>query len=448
MIHPKKPFVPEQRETLPLSEAGCGTSGIERCDPVPLPGGLAGHPRYEVVQFLGAGGMGVVYKAWHRLMHRYVALKVLNEGLIGIPGMLERFQREVRAAARLSHPNIVHAYDADHWGDTHFLVMEYVDGIDLDRLVNREGRLSIEQACNYTRQAARALQHAFERGMIHRDIKPHNLMLAVGGQIKVLDFGLARVVDQLIGSPEPGMPAGRSTAAFETGAEGRLGTADYMAPEVLDDPQQATIRSDIYSLGCTLYHLLTGRAPCRSEEIEEKIDCHRKHQMRPVEKLRPETPVELVRIVDRMLAVDPAERFATPDEAAAALSAVDTSRPSQQVLIVDDEPAMRFAMSRMLGQEGYAVTCVSNGGEALSRLRAGLQPDVILLDMMMPVMNGWQFLRERQRDDRLASIPVVVVSATDAVAERAAAAGAVDCLHKPVHREELAAALESIHVSR
>src|SRR5687768_7562856 len=123
---------PQLRETLPLSEPGFRRSGMARRDPVPVPPDLVDHPRYEILEFLGAWGMGVVYKAWHRVMHREVAIKVLNEGLIGQPGMGERFQREVRSAARLHHPNIVHAYDADQAGNTHFLVMEFVEGIDLD----------------------------------------------------------------------------------------------------------------------------------------------------------------------------------------------------------------------------------------------------------------------------------------------------------------------------
>src|SRR5262249_11871361 len=153
---------------------------------------LAGHPRYRVLELLGVGGMGAVYKAEHLRMERTVALKVVNRSLTDNPAMVERFTREVKAAAKLAHPNIVTAFDADQAGDTHFLVMEFVEGVSLSRLVAEHGRLPVAEACDYVRQAALGLQHAFARGMVHRDIKPHNLMRTPEGQVKILDFGLAR----------------------------------------------------------------------------------------------------------------------------------------------------------------------------------------------------------------------------------------------------------------
>src|SRR5262245_39845127 len=175
-----------------------------------VPAELRDHPRYRVVGLLGVGGMGAVYKAEHQLMERVVALKVISRGLLDTPGTVERFRREVKAAARLAHPNIVTAYDADQAGSSHFLIMEYVDGISLDRLVAEHGRLPVREACEYMRQAAVGLQHAFECGTVHRDVKPQNLMLTPSpfplapskgergrgegvGQIKILDFGLARL---------------------------------------------------------------------------------------------------------------------------------------------------------------------------------------------------------------------------------------------------------------
>src|SRR5262249_30813451 len=156
-----------------------------------LPPELAQHQRYRVLELVGAGGMGAVYKAEHQLMQRRVALKVIRRELMNKPAAVERFRREVRAAARLTHPNIVTAHDAEQAGDTHFLVMEYVDGISLSNLVKHKGPLPVSQACEFVRQAALGLQHAYERGMVHRDIKPQNLMLTPGNQIKILDFGLA-----------------------------------------------------------------------------------------------------------------------------------------------------------------------------------------------------------------------------------------------------------------
>ena len=178
----------------------------------PVPPELAEHPRYRIVEVLGAGGMGVVYKAEHRLMERPVALKVIDRGLTSKPAVVERFRREVKAAGQLNHPNIVHAYDAEQAGDSHFLVMEFVEGTTLARLVEQQGPLPAAVACDYVRQAALGLQRAWESGMVHRDIKPHNLMLTPQGVVKVLDFGLARLADEVKPSlPPPGegtAPAG------------------------------------------------------------------------------------------------------------------------------------------------------------------------------------------------------------------------------------------------
>jgi eukaryotic-like serine/threonine-protein kinase len=216
---------------------------------VAVPAALAGHPRYRVQTLLGRGGMGAVYRAEHRLMERTVALKVISRELMDRPAVVERFRREVKAASRLTHPNIVQAYDAEQAGDTHFLVMECVEGTTLARLVAERGPLPAAEACDYVRQAGEGLQHAYEHGMVHRDIKPHNLMVTAAGRVKILDFGLARL----------GSEIGPADAVTASGMV--LGTADYIAPEQADDPHAADTRADVYSLGCTLYFLLTGHPP-------------------------------------------------------------------------------------------------------------------------------------------------------------------------------------------
>src|SRR5205807_7459616 len=175
------------------------------------------HPRYPVLELLGSGGMGAVYRAEHRLMERHVALKVINPGLMDKPALVERFRREVKAAARLIHPNIVHAYDADQAGSTHFLVMEYVEGISLAQQIQEHGPLPVIEACDYIRQAALGLQHASECGMVHRDIKPHNLMLTPAGQVKILDFGLARFAREIV---SPGQASDTGIAGSSAGVEG------------------------------------------------------------------------------------------------------------------------------------------------------------------------------------------------------------------------------------
>jgi eukaryotic-like serine/threonine-protein kinase len=235
------------------------------------PAELLQHPRYRILGVLGADGMGMVFKAYHRFMERCVALKVIHPRLVGQPGMAERFHREVRAAAALHHPNIVQAYDAERYGEVHFLVLELVEGEDLERRVEREGALTVGAACEVVRQTALGLGHALLRGMVHRDIKPHNLMVTAQGQIKILDFGLARVVSEQMpsilaeGSLAPIIDINSALThvplTVGTAVGWALGTPDYLAPEEAIDARSADIRADIYSLGCTLYRLLSGQAP-------------------------------------------------------------------------------------------------------------------------------------------------------------------------------------------
>jgi dipeptidyl aminopeptidase/acylaminoacyl peptidase len=275
---------------------------------VEAPPELADHPRYRIEALLGRGGMGAVYKAEHRLMERWVALKIIGHDLSARPELVERFRREVKAAARLSHPNIVTAHDAEQAGATHFLVMEFIEGTDLARLVGERGPLPAADACGYVRQAALGLQHAHEQGMIHRDIKPHNLMLTPAGQVKILDFGLARFAHEA-----------REQAGAVTLLGAVMGTPDYMAPEQATDSHRADIRADIYSLGCTLYHLLSGRVPFPHDSTLGKVVRHATEQPTPLGELRPELPPGLVSVVDRMMAKKPEERYQTPAEVAEAL---------------------------------------------------------------------------------------------------------------------------------
>jgi serine/threonine protein kinase len=263
-----------------------------------VPAPLIGHSRYRVLECIGAGGMGAVYKAVHLRMGRLVALKVLHARFTTQPAFVERFRREVQAAARLSHANIVTAHDADQAGDLHFLVMEYVPGTPLDRLVAARGPLPLREACDYARQAALGLQHAFEQGTVHRDVKPSNLMLTSTGQVKVLDFGLAL----LAGDTDPG---GEISAPI-------LGTPDYVAPEQARCPSGADTRADVYGLGCTLYFLLTGEPPFPGPTALQKLLAHQDRTPPRVTARRPDVPAELEAILERMLAKDPARRYSTP----------------------------------------------------------------------------------------------------------------------------------------
>jgi WD40 repeat protein len=291
-------------------------------DPIDAPAELLQHPRYRVLGLLGSGGMGAVYKAEHRLMERVVALKVMTRALAASAATVERFRREFKASARLSHPNIVAAYDAEQAGALPFLVMEYVEGTDLARWVAERGPLPVAEACEYGRQAALGLQHAHEHGMIHRDIKPHNLMRTPDGTVKILDFGLARLVADA-----------NSGQGGVTGQGIVLGTVDYLAPEQADDARQADIRSDIYSLGCTLYHLLSGRPPFPQGTAAQKIMAHTKRDPLPLQELRPDLPPGLARVVSRMMGKSPDDRYQTPAEVCAALA-----RFAGQTIVLDPTP--------------------------------------------------------------------------------------------------------------
>jgi WD40 repeat protein len=271
-----------------------------------VPAELASHGRYRIRRRLGRGGMGAVYEAEHRVMQRSVALKVINRSLVVNANAVERFRREVRAAARLSHPNIVSTYDAEDAGHTHFLVMEFVEGVSLGRWVKERGPLPVVDACAAVRQAALGLQHAHERGMVHRDVKPGNLIRCADGTVKVLDFGLATLTaerDDELNADNIGM-----------------GTPDFMAPQQGEDPRSADIRADVYSLGCTLYYLLTGQPPYPACTSVQTMHAHRERPIPNVRRDCPEVPPALAAVLTRMLAKRPEDRYQTPMEVDLALA--------------------------------------------------------------------------------------------------------------------------------
>lgn len=275
-----------------------------------LPAALVNHPRYRVRRLLGRGGMGEVYLAEHLLMQRPVALKIIRGEHAENLAAVERFEREAKAAARLKHPNIVAALDAERVGNQLLLAMEFVDGIALDEFVARSGPLAVQQTVDILRQTALGLAHAHSQGMIHRDIKPHNLMLAAGGEIKIVDFGLARWQ----ASSTEGPASGAQTAGGMI-----LGTPDYMAPEQIRDARSADIRSDIYSLGCTAYFLLTGKPPFAADSVIERLSAHLHAEPVPITSQRADVAPDLAAMLRRMLAKQPADRFQTPQQLIEAL---------------------------------------------------------------------------------------------------------------------------------
>lgn len=264
--------------------------------------------RYRLLDHLGSGGMSSVYLAEHVLMARLVAIKVLPQNRVNDSAYLARFHLEGQCAAALDHRNIVRAYDLASEGKIHYLVMEYVEGRDLEDLVRHDGPLDVHTAADYMAQAADGLEHAHQAGLIHRDIKPANLLVDLGGTVKILDMGLAKYSHA------------KDADASLGGAEHVLGTADYVAPEQAINSSQVDPRADIYSLGCTLYFLLTGHPPFDSGSPLDRMNAHQHQPPASILDDRPDAPDPLVAICQRMMQKSPERRFQSAAEVQRALS--------------------------------------------------------------------------------------------------------------------------------
>ncbi len=275
---------------------------------------------YQILSRLGAGGVSDVFKAWDTVKGRTVALKVLRQGLTGHSDALRQFERELDAVQRLNHPNVIKTWDAHQVGAMHYFAMEYVEGTDLKRYIQEHGPLPVDQACDYVRQVALGLQHAHQHGLVHRDIKPANLLLVHGTlattnltigtarrppdpQIKILDWGLARVMHG---------PGENSAEADEIEKGLLIGTADYIAPEQASDPGLVDTRADLYSLGCTLYCLLTGQPPFNGTSLMQKLLQHREGPPPSIRLVRSDVPPEVEAILLRLLAKKPEARIQIP----------------------------------------------------------------------------------------------------------------------------------------
>jgi serine/threonine protein kinase len=259
---------------------------------------------YRVLERLGSGGMAVVYLCEHQVLRHRVAIKVLPINAARDVSALKRFYREARAAACvLDHPNFIRVFDIDQEPRGYFLVMEFVYGSLLRDIVLKFGPLDIHRAAHYISQTAGGLQYAHECGLVHRDIKPGNLILERAGLVKILDMGLARFLHD-------------TEDVLTTGI---LGTPDYLAPEQTQDSHHVDIRAEIYSLGGTFYNLLTGETPFGKGTVAQKLLWHQVRQPTPIRQLRPEVPQEMEAIVNRMMAKNPGQRYQTPAEVVEAL---------------------------------------------------------------------------------------------------------------------------------
>lgn len=267
---------------------------------------------YEILGPIGTGGMGTVYQARHLVLNKIVALKFLHTSRGSHPEAVARFLREMKAIGALQHPNIVQAFDAGEAEGTHFLAMEYVPGISIHAQLAQCGPLTIEAACAVVRQAASALGAAHAIGLIHRDVKPSNLLLTPSGTVKLLDLGIARWMEEESDASDP----------LLTQEDDQIGTPDFMAPEQWDDPRLVDARTDLYGLGCTLHALLTGKAPYASDTVRSRTGKRKAHVDGPIpdlRALRPDAPDELVRIHRRLLEKKPEDRFASAAELIEAL---------------------------------------------------------------------------------------------------------------------------------
>lgn len=299
---------------------------------------------YYVLDKLGQGGLSQVVKAKHRENGNLVAIKIIKPEVFASPEGRQQFLQEVEAMARLDHENIVQFCDADQWRNTFYFAMEYVEGTDLGKVIRLSGALPVHEACNYIRQAALGLQHAFERNLIHRDIKPVNLFLThvplaspsaatahfaprkelatakptmqARPLIKILDWGLASLRT----------PKGlTSESTLDDITKCIVGTADYLAPEQARNANQADIRSDLYSLGCSLYFLLTGQPPFPDGTLMQKILLHQQAEPRPIDEIRTDVPAAVTALVKRLMEKDPQNRFQTP--ASVAMSLLPFTKP-------------------------------------------------------------------------------------------------------------------------
>lgn len=284
---------------------------------------------YLIVEPIGKGGMGQVFRARQHVLERDCALKIIRKDRLQTEESIERFRREARAAAKLKHPNIVAVYDANVADGVHYLAMELLQGVTLHELVKKNGQLSVGRACRYVQQAAIGLQHAHEQGLVHRDIKPQNLFLEDGSdQVKILDLGLARVRE---------IPQHGETETGELTREGEvMGTPDYMAPEQALDTRSADHRADIYSLGCTLYYLLTGRPPFPGGSLTEKLLAHQQREPIPLDQLCSGVPEKLASAIKKAMAKHPSDRYQTPREFADELAPFEHA---EQILAVAPMPA-------------------------------------------------------------------------------------------------------------
>ena len=326
----------------PMSSEANADSNPPRGDLPPAGPAAEGAPaqakqigKYQLVKKLGQGGMGAVYLAFDTVLKRQVALKVLPRDKAENPTLVRRFKSEAQAAAHLDHPNIIAVHDSGEANGYLFIALEFVDGTDLANMVSKRGVLPVKRSIEVIKQATQALQHAAAHKIVHRDIKPANLMIRRDGMVKLADMGLARIIDE-----------GADTSITRTGTT--VGTVDYMSPEQARDSKAADIRSDIYSLGCAWYYLLTGSPPFPEGGVTNKLHAHFKTPFPDPRDKNPQVPEAVSAVMRRMTEKDPARRYQTPAELLLELKEIQEGgdRVSNQILSDSPTPATRIGSKR------------------------------------------------------------------------------------------------------
>jgi serine/threonine protein kinase len=347
---------------------------------------------YVVLDKLGQGGMGVVLKAEHKRLKRQVALKVMSSNLVKTPDALKRFHREVEAAAKLRHTNVVATDDADEAKGTHFLVMEYVEGSDLSALVRKNGPMSVSQAVQCILQAARGLEYAHKQGVVHRDIKPANLLLDTSGTVKILDMGLARIEGD----------SGSQGELTSTGAV--MGTVDYMAPEQAMSTKHADARSDIYSLGISLWYLLAGRCAYEGDSLMAKLLAHRDAPIPSLRSVDSEVPGALDAIFRRMVAKLPTDRYQSMTEVIRDLEGCQNGSGAVPDVATPnnfEDPSLQSFLSQ-LGGSPTSATATRKSAEPATRVKINPAAEATMLHGNIGVDTDPQTMMSIRKQERQA----------------------------------------------
>jgi serine/threonine protein kinase len=338
--------------------------------------------QYELLARLGRGGMGTVYKARHLRLKRFVAVKVISQQRLPDPQAVARFHREMEAVGRLSHPNIVQATDAGETAGQHFLAMEFVEGRNLAQLVRAGGPLPVADACEIARQAAVGLEHAHGQGLVHRDVKPSNLMLTSDGTVKVLDLGLARLLDS------PG------DHAEATGSQQILGSPDFMAPEQAQDSRQVDARTDLYSLGCTLYYLLAAQPPFAGPQYDsrlKKVLAHAQAQPTPIHELRPEVSASLSDLLTKLLAKNPSDRPGSAAEVVRMLGPLAVGHDLPALIRARPVPETDQESSLEAGRFDAALPVAPTRAPSPAALLFRRAWPVLVVDAVVVMVLAWKF---------------------------------------------------------